>query len=281
MLEAENAAIVHLAPTGLVPRLVSTGTGQNIGGYEGHAVRLITLLPGSAMGDVPTHSGALLRSLGRAVGRVGRELAQFDHPALHREFYWDLARAPQSIEAHRSKVTDPPLQHAVASAVVIYESTVAPRLPMLRRSVVHGDANDFNVLVDPVSERVTGLVDFGDMVFSHTVNDAAIAMAYAALDKDDPLGAAAEVASGYHAENSLREEEIAALFGLMVTRLASSVCIAAHQQSLEPERQYLGISQAAISRTLPILTAVDAALAHERIGGACRRAKMATDQPRA
>ena len=41
-------------------------------------------------------------------------------------------------------------------------------------------------------------------------------MAYAALGKADPLGAAAIVAGGYHAVHPLTDDEIAALFGLML-----------------------------------------------------------------
>ena len=54
--------------------------------------------------------------------------------------------------------------------------------------MIHNDANDYNVLVDTRdtgdlmtrNQAVLGLVDLGDMLHSHTVNDLAIAMAYAA-----------------------------------------------------------------------------------------------------
>ena len=100
----------------------------------------------------------------------------------------------------------------------------------------------------PRAQRVTGIVDFGDMVFSHTVNDLAIAMAYAALDKPDPLGAAAAVASGYHAMHPLTEDEIAALFGLMGMRLCLSVCVAAAAAGRTPRRGLPGHQPGADSR---------------------------------
>ena len=80
----------------------------------------------------------------------------------------------------------------------------------LRQSAIHNDANDYNVLVSGDQSRLTGfprdkhptwlfgLVDFGDMVHSFTVGDLAVAIAYAILDKPDPLAAAAQVAAGYH-----------------------------------------------------------------------------------
>ena len=61
----------------------------------------------------------------------------------------------------------------------------------MRHSVVHGEANDHNVLVR--AGRVVGLLDFGDMVYSAVVCDLAIALAYALLDQPDPVAAAAPI----------------------------------------------------------------------------------------
>jgi hypothetical protein len=55
----------------------------------------------------------------------------------------------------------------------------------------------------------------------------------------------------------------------MLTRLALSVCVAADQQAARPDSAYLGISQAAIARTLPLLAAIHPRLAHYRIREAC------------
>ena len=40
------------------------------------------------------------------------------------------------------------------------------------------------------------MIDFGDAVFSHTINDLAIAIAYAVMDKPDPLAAALHIVRG-------------------------------------------------------------------------------------
>ena len=269
MLDAENAAIRHLARTSLVPALVTARSGSEIVRHDHYFVRLISGLAGEPLAETPRHTDALLADLGRAVGQIDHALASFDHPALHRNFYWDLATAPDVIARYVPRVTDAGMRGVIESVISVYQGTVVAKLPTLRRSVIHGDVNDFNVLADARTGRVTGIVDFGDMVFSHTVNDAAIAMAYAALDKVDPLGAAGVVAGGYHAVNALNEDEIAALFGLMLMRLALSVCVAAHQQAARPDSEYLGISQAAISRTLPVLAGIHPRLAHYRLRDAC------------
>ena len=269
MLEAENAAMRHLAGTGLVPVPLPGKTGADITQVDGHFVRLVTWLDGRPMGETARQSHSLLVDLGRSAGLIDTALATFDHPALHRTFHWDLAHAPSVIRQHLPRVLDDSVRRLIESLTAMYQEMVVPRVPSFRRSVIHGDVNDYNVLVDARSQRVTGIVDFGDMVVSHTVNDLAIAMAYASLDKPDPLGAAAAVASGYHALRPLGEDEIAALFGLMGIRLCLSVCLAARQQAERPDLDYLGISQAPIRRTLPTLAAIHPRLAHYRLREAC------------
>jgi 4-aminobutyrate aminotransferase-like enzyme/Ser/Thr protein kinase RdoA (MazF antagonist) len=269
MLEAENATMRHLAATRLVPVPLPARTGDDIAQFEAYHVRLVTHLEGRSLGETPRQSESLLADLGRAVGAIGRALATFDHPALHRAFYWDLAQAPSVIRRDLPRVRDVALRGVVESLVAVHQRTVLPLLPSLGQSAIHGDINDYNVLVDARAERVTGVVDFGDMVFSHTVNDLAIAMAYAALGKPDPVGAAATVASGYHAVRPLTDDEIAALYGLMAMRLCLSVCVAAVQQAEHPDRDYLGISQAPIHATLPKLAAIHPRLAQYRIREAC------------
>jgi Ser/Thr protein kinase RdoA (MazF antagonist) len=88
-----------------------------------------------------------------------------------------------------------------------YLTDTAPKLATLRTSVIHSDGNDYNVLVSPYGRwgnRVSGLIDFGDMVHSHTVNELAIACAYALMGKTDPLAAAVRVVAGYHRAFALR-----------------------------------------------------------------------------
>jgi hypothetical protein len=55
----------------------------------------------------------------------------------------------------------------------------------------------------------------------------------------------------------LKQEELDALWPLVRLRLCMSVCIAAHQQTQQPENEYLGISQRMIEETLPRLLATD------------------------
>ncbi len=273
ILDAQNAAMEHVAALALCPRVLATTDGRRIARVaSGHFVRLLSWLPGTPLGTVGARSNPLLEDLGRKLGRLSRALADFDHPAIHREFYWDLSRAFDILSDYAPLIGDPALRGFVIRTAGYVKARDGARLSRLRRSVVHGDANDFNVLVigeKTGTPRVSGLIDFGDMVHSYTVAEPAVAIAYAVLDHPDPLDAAAAIVRGYHAEHPLTDDEIAVLFGLVQVRLCASVCIAAHQQPQRPDDEYLAISQAPIQRTLPVLAAIHPEDAEQALRAAC------------
>ena len=269
ILDAENAAMRHLASTGLVPQPVAAPDGATIVQHCEHHLRLITALPGRPLGSTAFRSPALLSDVGRAIGRVTARLVTFDDPAFHRDFHWDLAHADRVVHDLLPLLGDTPLATHVRTFAERHREQVVPMLPTFRRSVIHGDANDHNILVDAAAQVVTGVVDFGDMVWSHTVNDVAIAMAYATLGADDPLAAAADVLGGCNAVLPLTEPELAALWSLLCMRLCVSACIAARQQAERPHDSYLGISQGPIAAALPALAAIHPRLAHYTFRHAC------------
>ena len=116
---------------------------------------------------------------------------------------------------------------------------------------------------------MVGIIDFGDMVFSWTVADPAVAIAYGVLDAENPLAAAAAIVRGYHAEHPLRDDELAAVFPLACLRLCMSACIAARQQQQRPDDEYLAVSQEPIRRTLPALAAIPLHVAERTLRAAC------------
>ena len=242
LLEAQNAVLDHLAKqVSFTPRVLETSNGELTGTRADHLVRLVTYLPGVPLAEVKPHSPELLRDLGSKLGQMDRALADFDHPAVHRDFHWDLANGNRIIDEYSELVAEPELVRRCR-----FELKTD-----LRRSVIHGDANDYNVLV--ASDRVSGLIDFGDVVYGWTVGNLAVALAYVVLGKNDPFAAAKHVIDGYTQEFSLLAEEYEVLWKLVRLRLAVSVCLAAEQLRQRPENEYLNISQRAIRETLPKL----------------------------
>jgi 4-aminobutyrate aminotransferase-like enzyme/Ser/Thr protein kinase RdoA (MazF antagonist) len=244
-LELQNQLIRFLAAGRIdleFPRIVPTGTGEDIAtikdehGRE-HFVRLLTWLDGTCFAKVDPHDRKLLSSLGRVLGQMDAALAEFDHTAAHRSFYWDLRNA--SIARESIGLLPGSRRALVEQFFSEWEKIDWSRL---RFSVIHNDANDYNILVNESERLVTAILDYGDVVHSATVCELAIALAYVMLDKPDPISAAAQVVAAYHETYPLTEPEIDALYTLAVTRLCCSVCYAAKQTRDAPANEYLNIS---------------------------------------
>jgi Ser/Thr protein kinase RdoA (MazF antagonist) len=303
IIDCQNQAMERIAKHGTdanCPTVCETISRQQVARIFGtdetqHFVRLVTWVPGIPLAKAKPHSSILLRGVGRLLGSVSSALEGFSHPAAIREFQWDLACSREVIREHASLISDSAARDIISLFVASYEEIVAPRLGSLRKSVIHNDANDYNVLVgfkkgsgtvvqstlravpatvpDPfLNRRVTGVIDFGDMVHSSTVNELAICLAYVMLDKPDPIAAAAEVVSGYHEVFPLRESEFEVLFPLACMRLCVSVSISAYQRQLAPDNDYLMISAKPAWALLEKLQKLQPSVVHRALRAACQYA---------
>lgn len=255
IVDLENKVMAHVS-RGLggpaVPQVLPNRDGQLIGtAYSEaggqHFVRMITHLPGRRLCDLRSHSPELLRSLGEAVARLDGMLRDFFHPEMHREFHWDLKRAsdirkyfPEFPTDARRALVEKHLRH--------FEKNAAPALARLPGQLIHNDGNDANILASPEAGapfdfRVSGILDFGDVVYAPRICGLAVGCAYAMLGKPDWAAAAAQVVAGYHAVLPLEEQELPILFDLICARLCISVCLSAHQARHSPQNEYLRASE--------------------------------------
>jgi 4-aminobutyrate aminotransferase-like enzyme/Ser/Thr protein kinase RdoA (MazF antagonist) len=234
VIACQHAAIRH-AGSG-TPRLAKA----EVDGMQRY-VRLLEWIPGELLAHVAPQSAPLLRSLGAELAKVDRALLDFDHPAAHRHMQWDLLQAG-ALRGETHFVADERRRALLERFFDRIDAEVLPVAARLRRSVIHGDANDFNVVVR--GDRVVGLIDWGDMVHSATVTDLAIAAAYVMTGKHDPLGAAAHVVAGYDGELPLTGAERRVLYPLILARLAVSVVISAARRARAPGVAYYRVHEA-------------------------------------
>jgi 4-aminobutyrate aminotransferase-like enzyme/Ser/Thr protein kinase RdoA (MazF antagonist) len=278
-LDLQCKALVHLAersPQLSLPRVLPNRSGEllsEITAADGskRLVWLLSFLKGTVLAEVRPHAPELLWDLGLFLGQMDAALQSFEHAAAHRELKWDSTRAGW-IKAYLPEIEGAERRVLVEGFLKLYEEEVVPWFPRLRRSVVYGDANDYNVLVSdpwPQPRRVAGVIDFGDMHHGLTVSEAAIAAAYAILGKADPLKAAGEVVAGYHGAFPLREEEVAVIFPLMAARLAVSVVNSAHRKKMKPDDAYVTVSEEPAWNALEQLAKIHPHFAHYALRAAC------------
>ena len=227
-------------------------------------MRVLYWLAGELWVEVYPHGAELLTSLGEACGEICQRLSDFDHPAAHRSFKWNLTEALW-IKGELHHIVNAEELALIEYFVELYTTVVLPRRDELRRGVIYNDANDYNIIVgggNGNDRRVVGLIDFGDAVYSEQINELAIAAAYACMGKEDFLAAACSLVRGFHGRYALSEVELLVLFPLIAIRLCVSVVNAAVNREVARDNPYLLVSEESAWAMLRRLRAIPPALAH-------------------
>jgi 4-aminobutyrate aminotransferase-like enzyme/Ser/Thr protein kinase RdoA (MazF antagonist) len=274
--EFQTALLHHLSNADAklaVPQLKPSLSGDVLAsavatGGERHAMRLVGWLPGVPLAEVK-RTFELMRNLGRSLGELDHALQGFIHPGAVRELDWDLRHAGRA-RTRLHFVRDADRRALLERFIVRFENHVAPKLSRLRAQVIHNDANDWNVLVSKSDhEQIAGLIDFGDAVHTVLIAEVAIACAYSILDMEDPIGAAAALAAGFHEKYPLKAEEIDLLFDLIAMRLVTSVTFSASRHDKTDDNPYLAISEAPAWRLLEKMDAMNPRFATAILRKAC------------
>lgn len=204
--------------------------------------RLLTWLPGRLWATVNPKTESLRNSLGEAAGNLTTALQDFEHPAAHQKLDWDLANSAWT-NAHLNNFSGE--QKKMLQYFQNRFEKIQTTYLNLPKSIVHNDLNDYNILVseDLSNPKVTGFIDFGDSVYTQTINDLAIVLAYAAMSLPDPLSAALEVIKGYNKHYKSSEKELECLYVLVGMRLAITVTNASLKKAEFPNDEYFVISE--------------------------------------
>jgi Ser/Thr protein kinase RdoA (MazF antagonist) len=266
VLDFQNQALTRLGTSraaewvpSLRPSLDGSWTVRVESGRGVHQVRLGNYLDGVPLGAAVDVPESLAEQVGEVLGLVDAVFEDFEHPAMDRFLYWDSQHALETIEGNLRFVEDRGKRQLLDHFLIPFRDRFLPSTGELRRSVIHNDANDYNLLVDEAVRptRLTGLIDFGDMVRTFTACEVANASAYLMMEKDDPGSIAARVVRGYHRRFSLSDSECRWLGYLIAIRLCMSVSNSARQKHQAPDNEYLAISERPAWKLLGALAAFD------------------------
>lgn len=195
-----------------------------------HAVWMLRYLPGTPIMETNPDSRTV-RELGRIMGRMDRALRGFFHPAAGREIVWDARMAPR-LAPHLALIEDAADRKHLERIIAGFAADVLPKLHGLPAQIIHNDFNFHNVLVDErAPDRITGLIDFGDMIHAPLIVELAVAGADAVLGTDRPLERVADLLRGYHEIVPLSAPETDLLFDLIQSRHAMALAILARRRA--------------------------------------------------
>jgi 4-aminobutyrate aminotransferase-like enzyme/Ser/Thr protein kinase RdoA (MazF antagonist) len=203
-------------------------------------IRILSFLDGVFWVDTRMKTTVLHSDLGNFLGNMDKALQNFSHPAMHRHYTWDISTAMDA-NAKLRCIANHEKRRIAGYFLLQFETEALPYLSSLRHAYVHNDANDYNLLVK--GDRVTGLIDFGDMVYTALINNVAVACTYAMLNNDDPLHVASLVVKSYHEVYPLTIAELDLLYYLIAGRLCISVTQSAYNASLDSNNEHHFITE--------------------------------------
>jgi len=230
----------------LIPQVVLNKAQEGMGLFldaQGQArnVRLLTWIKGRLWSGVNPQTNKLRYQLGQKAGSLTAALEGFDHPKAHRILEWDNAQVAWVYDylelfEGRQRIL---MEH--------FQTLIKARLPALlnlRKSVVHNDINDNNIVIskDLRDPKVLALIDYGDAIYTPIINDLGVAGMYLPMHQPDVLAAILPFVKGYHESFPLEEKELALLYSSIAMRLVISLTKAKINEQEEPENQYHQIS---------------------------------------
>ena len=229
----QTRALIHLEASNLpVPKVLPTPTGATDIATPHGILRILTYLEGQPLHLAPK-SNAQRAAIGQTAARLTLGLQGFTDPAARQDLQWDIRHTARLAPLLPYIASDlRPLCDAVLEAFV---TQVLPHLPQCRWQVVHNDLNPHNVLTDPGDPTfIAGVLDFGDMVETALVCDAAVAACYQ-VDPAAPLQSLAAFARAYHAVLPLTELEQSLFPILTAARMLTSLAIASARAARFPD----------------------------------------------
>ncbi len=234
--------IARMAPNLPVPRVVQSDQGLDFhtlrfADGNDHSVYLLTYLDGVLLSDTDVRNdSATWRRLGKLMANVDKALRGYFHPAAIQQHPWNfetcvrLRHLVKHIENDADRIRVDQVFERMSNIVI-------PRLQSLRHQVIHQDAHTDNILVDrDDTTTITGLIDFGDLLYGTLVAEIAVACDSIPYGSPDIVTPACEIVASFDSALALEEEEVDLVFDLVCARSALTATIAAARLALTPEQ---------------------------------------------
>ncbi len=245
VIDFQLTALKHIAaqdPSLPVPRVVTDRQGRDYSCAElrdgsTHIVHLLSYLDGVPLAEVTLDNGVSThRGIGALLARLDLALRGFFHPAADQQHPWNVETCARFLPLTRH-IEDVNARKMIGGVLANFSEDVLPIVRSLRHQVIHQDAHAENLLVDPQDpQHITGIIDFGDMLYGSLVTEIAVASDCLSNEDRDLIDVICEIAAGFDNVLTLEDDEIDLVFDMVLARNALTVTIAAARAALTPEQ---------------------------------------------
>ncbi|WP_245988498.1 aminotransferase [Flexivirga caeni] len=221
------------------PRILSTEHGARSVAIEGPwpapaIACAFEVVEGQTLVEAGAIDGALAEELGALASRVVGAFSDLDHEGADRALQWDLTRAGEVVA---SLVSDLPgkRRRACMDATKDAMDHLAALGDSLPRQIIHGDLTSDNVMRD--GDGTHWVIDLGDAIRSWRVAELAV-LAADVLGRTGDLAMVSRVVRGFVAQTALTEDELDAVWPLVVLRGAVLAVSGWSQLRIDPGNAY-------------------------------------------
>lgn len=217
--------------TGAMSALFETSQGTIHG-------RVIKFIPGNSLMGSGYFSPHAIARMGEIAGMVSTGLADFTHSASGRVLQWNLLYAEKVIEQLLSYEPDAEVTRLVRQALDLTSPILGSVGPKLPQQLGHFDITDDNVMCPEDSTVPDAVLDFGDVAHSWAVGEIATTVS-SMLHHDgvEPFSVLPAIAA-FHALRPLSDDEIEALWPLVIQRGAVLVLSGRQQSRIDEDNDY-------------------------------------------
>lgn len=255
MQDAAAAAVARAEPGLRIPEIVEGPRGALTGWWETsqgrlHA-RVISFVPGSTLTGSGYLAPRVVERLGELAAAVSVALADQTHPASGRVLQWDLRHAERVIAEIGATEPAADVREYCASAAAAASAALTPVAERLPRQLGHFDVTDDNVLrPHGVGTLPDAVIDFGDVIDSWAVAEIAVTVSSVLHHDGATYASALPAIAAFDRRRPLSDDEITALWPLVVLRGVVLVLSGRQQVRLDDANDY---ASGALDREFEIL----------------------------
>lgn len=139
---------------------------------------------------------------------------------------WDLMQFPQ-IRHHLHEIKDSSNKLNAEKVIKAYEDHVVPKIPLLRKGIIHYDMNGKNIILQghpPDGYEVSGFIDFNDCSNTCIIFELGISLAHMMIENLHPVTCSSVIEfvgpliGAYTSVMPLKKEELACLYHVVLAR---------------------------------------------------------------
>jgi len=210
-------------------------------------IRLLSYVEGTFIGDLNS-SEQITNSLGVLLAKLNLKLQSWNNAVIKsRDSEWNL-NSYSICKEYIGQIKNSKDRNLAEYFFQQYEFEVVPISRKLRKSIIHNDANEWNLLVQ--NDSVNGIIDFGDVSYSDLINELAIAIVYNSYRESNYLLWAEKLIASYNLIIPLEEIELKVLYYKISLRLCVSACNSAKAKNINSKNKYITHSESKIWKML-------------------------------